>query len=114
MFRVTSELLKKRMLEKGAYDGAMRRALARAFPQTSGRYSRVRKLMTAPVFVDTNVLIYAVDRGNLKKQQAAWAWRTELWKSHRGRISFQVLQEFYVNAAQRWRTTDLALIRAAA
>src|SRR5215472_6112613 len=64
--------------------------------------SRARKLMTAPVFVDTNVLIYAVDRGDLKKQQAARAWRTELWKSHRGRISFQVLQEFYVNVAQRW------------
>jgi len=58
--------------------------------------------MTAPVFVDTNVLIYALDRGDLKKQEAARAWRAELWKSHRGRISFQVLQEFYVNVAQKW------------
>ena len=57
--------------------------------------------MTAPVFVDTNVLIYAVDRGDLKKQQAARAWRSELWKSHRGRISFQVLQEFYVNVTRK-------------
>jgi len=63
---------------------------------------RVRKLMTAPVFVDTNVLIYALDRRDLKKQHAAQAWRTELWKSHNGRISFQVLQEFYVNVAQKW------------
>jgi predicted nucleic acid-binding protein len=63
---------------------------------------RARRLMTAPVFVDTNVLIYALDRGDLKKQQAARAWRTELWKSHSGRISFQVLQEFYVNVAQKW------------
>jgi predicted nucleic acid-binding protein len=58
--------------------------------------------MTAPVFVDTNVFIYALDRGDLKKQQAAKAWRTELWKSHSGRTSFQVLQEFYVNVAQKW------------
>ena len=61
-----------------------------------------RKLMTAPVFVDTNVLIYALDRGDPKKQEAARAWRAELWKSHSGRISFQVLQEFYVNVAQKW------------
>lgn len=58
--------------------------------------------MTAPVFVDTNVFIYALDRGDLKKQHAAMAWRTELWKSHSGRTSFQVLQEFYVNVAQKW------------
>jgi predicted nucleic acid-binding protein len=58
--------------------------------------------MTAPVFVDTNVLIYALDRGDPKKQEAARAWRAELWKSHSGRISFQVLQEFYVNVAQKW------------
>jgi predicted nucleic acid-binding protein len=58
--------------------------------------------MTAPIFVDTNVLIYAFDAANLKKQRAAALWRSELWKSHRGRISFQVLQEFYVNIAHKW------------
>jgi predicted nucleic acid-binding protein len=57
--------------------------------------------MTAPVFVDTNVLIYAVDNANPQKQQAARLWRDELWKSRRGRISFQVLQEFYANVAHR-------------
>ena len=56
--------------------------------------------MTAPVFVDTNVLIYALDEANPKKQEAAQAWRAELWKSRRGRISFQVLQEFYVKVTQ--------------
>jgi hypothetical protein len=30
-----------------------------------------QRLMTALVFVDTNVLIYAVDEANLKKQEAA-------------------------------------------
>jgi predicted nucleic acid-binding protein len=58
--------------------------------------------MTALVFVDTNVLIYAQDSANLEKQQRAQAWRRELWKTGAGRISFQVLQEFYVNVAQKW------------
>lgn len=58
--------------------------------------------MTDPVFVDTNVLIYALDEADLKKQEAARAWREELWKSRRGRISFQVLHEFYVNVMQKW------------
>jgi len=58
--------------------------------------------MTAPVFVDTNVLIYALDDADLEKQRAARLWRAELWKSRRGRISFQVLQEFYVKVTQKW------------
>jgi predicted nucleic acid-binding protein len=57
--------------------------------------------MTAPVFVDTNVLIYALDSANPRKQQVARVWRAELWKSRRGRTSFQVLQEFFVNVTQK-------------
>ena len=58
--------------------------------------------MTATVFVDTNVFLYALDRVDLKKQQAAREWREELWKSGRGRVSFQVLHEFYVRATRKW------------
>lgn len=58
--------------------------------------------MTAPVFVDTNVLIYALDEADRKKQESAREWRAELWKRHQGRISFQVLQEFYVKVTRRW------------
>jgi predicted nucleic acid-binding protein len=58
--------------------------------------------MTATIFVDTNVFIYAIDQGNVKKQRQAQLWRAELWKSRRGRISFQVLQEFYVKVIQKW------------
>jgi len=58
--------------------------------------------MTAPVFVDTNVLIYAIDDADLRKQQAARGWRDELWKTRRGRVSFQVLQEFYINVIKKW------------
>jgi len=58
--------------------------------------------MTATVFVDTNVLIYALDEGDPQKLRAARAWRKELWKSRRGRLSFQVLQEFYAKVLQKW------------
>jgi predicted nucleic acid-binding protein len=65
--------------------------------------------MTAPVFVDSNVLIYAVDEGDLKKHVAARLWYSELWKSRRGRVSFQVLQEFYVNATRKVPTATEAV-----
>ena len=58
--------------------------------------------MTAPVFVDTNVLIYALDTADPKKHLAAQKWRAALWKSNRGRISFQVLQEFFAKVTQKW------------
>jgi len=67
--------------------------------------------MTAPIFVDTNVLIYALDFAHAAKQQAAGRWREVLWKSGRGRISFQVVQEFYVNA-MRIRPSAAAETRA--
>jgi predicted nucleic acid-binding protein len=55
----------------------------------------------SPVFVDSNVFLYALDEADPKKQQAARNWRAELWKSRRGRVSFQVLGEFYVNAVRK-------------
>ncbi|HLI62028.1 MAG TPA: PIN domain-containing protein [Terriglobales bacterium] len=58
--------------------------------------------MIAPVFVDTNVFLYALDEADRKKQAAARWWRDELWRSRLGRTSFQVLQEFYVKVTQKW------------
>jgi predicted nucleic acid-binding protein len=58
--------------------------------------------MNAPVFVDTNVFIYALDDADSKKQAAAREWRAELWERRQGRISFQVLQEFYVKVTSKW------------
>ncbi len=57
--------------------------------------------MTAPVFVDSNVFLYALDEADPRKQQAARNWRAELWRNRRGRVSFQVLGEFYVNAVRK-------------
>jgi predicted nucleic acid-binding protein len=50
--------------------------------------------MTAAVFVDSNVFLYAMDEGDKSKQEAARNWRSALWTSRLGRLSFQVLGEF--------------------
>jgi len=52
-------------------------------------------------FVDTNILLYARDAGQPRKQPIAYAWLESLWRERGGRVSFQVLQEFYVNATQK-------------
>jgi predicted nucleic acid-binding protein len=56
--------------------------------------------MSAPVFVDTNVLIYAMDPSDPGKQKAAKSWREVLWRRRLGRISIQVLQEFYASVVR--------------
>lgn len=53
--------------------------------------------MTA-VFVDTNVLLYVEDGADPTKQRLATDWMRALWLRRLGRISNQVLNEFYVNA----------------
>lgn len=57
--------------------------------------------MTDLVLVDTNVLLYEHDARDRPKQERAHAWMTQLWRSKRGRVSFQVLNEFYFNATQK-------------
>jgi predicted nucleic acid-binding protein len=52
--------------------------------------------MTAKVFVDTNVLVHWRDASEPDKQEQALAWLSGLWERRTGRLSFQVLQEFYV------------------
>jgi predicted nucleic acid-binding protein len=53
------------------------------------------------VFVDTNVLVYARDASEGPKQAAAAAWLSSLWERGAGRLSMQVLQEYYVTTTQR-------------
>jgi predicted nucleic acid-binding protein len=57
--------------------------------------------MTGKVFVDSNVLIYAHDGDAGDKQQRAAERLGKLWESGLGRLSTQVLQEFYVNVTQK-------------
>lgn len=57
--------------------------------------------MTAPVFVDTNVLLYWRDSRVPAKQSRATAWLEHLWREQLGRTSTQVLSEYYVNVTRR-------------
>lgn len=59
--------------------------------------------MSAPIFVDTNILVYALDAGAGEKQRQAAAWTESVWRSGRGRVSTQVLHEFYVTVTQKLR-----------
>ena len=49
------------------------------------------------VFVDTNVLLYAVDPRQPDKQSRAQAWLQHCWQRDCGRISTQVLHELFAN-----------------
>ena len=60
--------------------------------------------MSVVAFVDTNILIYAHDLDAGVKRERAAAKLRELWDSGTGRLSVQVLQEFYVNATQKLTT----------
>ena len=60
--------------------------------------------MSAVAFVDSNILIYAHDLDAGIKRELAVAKLRELWDSGTGRLSVQVLQEFYVNATQKLAT----------
>ncbi|HEX9693257.1 MAG TPA: PIN domain-containing protein [Gemmatimonadales bacterium] len=57
--------------------------------------------MSEPIFVDTNVLVYARDLAVPDKQRAAALWLEHLWEVGAGRVSFQVLHEFYVTVTRK-------------
>jgi predicted nucleic acid-binding protein len=54
-----------------------------------------------PVFVDTNVLVYARDTADPVKQARASEWVAALWEGGEGRVSVQVLQEYYVTTTRK-------------
>lgn len=55
------------------------------------------------VFVDTNVLLYAEDTAHATKHAQARQWLAWLWIERRGRLSSQVMHEFYVNSVRKLR-----------
>jgi predicted nucleic acid-binding protein len=57
--------------------------------------------MASSVFVDTNVLVYSRDASEPHKQELAMVWMDHLWRTRSGRLSFQVLQEFYVTVTDK-------------
>src|ERR1700730_5047436 len=58
----------------------------------------------ARLFVDTNVLHYSIDLENHAKQRQANHWMSLLWATGSGRLSWQVLHEFYSNIARKFRS----------
>ena len=59
--------------------------------------------MTGAIFVDTNVLVYARDASEPRKQPRAAEWMEHLWQTRLGRISVQVLQEYYATVTGKLR-----------
>jgi predicted nucleic acid-binding protein len=53
--------------------------------------------MSDSIFVDTNILLYARDASESEKQAIASAHLDELWDRGTGRLSVQVLNEYFVN-----------------
>ena len=51
--------------------------------------------MNGNIFVDTNVLVYSRDTSKLVKQTRAAEWISHLWETGTGRLSVQVLAEYY-------------------
>ena len=51
--------------------------------------------MNGSIFVDTNVLVYSRDASQLEKQVRAAEWISHLWTTGSGRLSLQVISEYY-------------------
>ena len=57
--------------------------------------------MSANCFVDTNILVYARDSSEKEKQPKAARWLESLWRNENGKISVQVMNEYYVTVTQK-------------
>ena len=54
------------------------------------------------VFLDTNVLLCAFDDKDAARRDRSRAWIATCWQRRCGRVSTQVLNEFYANARRRF------------
>lgn len=52
-------------------------------------------------FIDSNLLLYSVDPADSAKRDRAAEWLELFWKTGNGRLSWQVLNEFYWNAVRK-------------
>jgi predicted nucleic acid-binding protein len=57
--------------------------------------------MTARIFVDTNVFVYAKQAREPVKQPLAARWLERLWSDQTGRTSVQVLNEYYTTLTRK-------------
>lgn len=68
------------------------------------RLWRATSFMSDVIFVDTNILVYAHDADAGAKRDRAVETLRRLWDTGAGRLSVQVLQEFYVNVTRKLTT----------
>jgi len=54
-------------------------------------------------FVDSKLLLYFIDSSEPGKRDRAVEWLDKLWMTGSGRLSWQVLHEFYWNAVRKMR-----------
>lgn len=57
--------------------------------------------MSALVFVDTNVFVYARDARDAAKHARALEWIERLWRERSGHTSMQVLSEYYFTVTRK-------------
>ena len=61
--------------------------------------------MSKPIFIDTPVLMYSVDDQDIVKRDQARRWIAACWQRRCGRLSQQVLNEFYLQARKKFPST---------
>lgn len=64
--------------------------------------------MSVDVLLDTTVLLYCVDDQDLAKRDRAREWVAACWTRRCGRISVQVLNEFYSQARKKFASAIAA------
>lgn len=57
--------------------------------------------MSVNYFVDTNILVYVRDSSEPEKQPLAKQWLEYLWENESGKISTQIMNEYYVTVTQK-------------
>jgi predicted nucleic acid-binding protein len=57
--------------------------------------------IVSKIFIDTNILVYSIDKRDAKKRKRARTVLTKTVESHNPVISTQVIQEFYVVATTK-------------
>jgi predicted nucleic acid-binding protein len=67
--------------------------------------------MSDKIFIDTNILIYSIDKHDPHKMQKARSILNSINENHTGVISTQVMQEFYVASTKKMQG-DPVIIKA--
>lgn len=65
--------------------------------------------MMSKIFIDTNILVYAMDMHDIEKQLVCRRRLKSLTQNIMGVLSTQVLQEFYVTATKKLGADPLAV-----